>query len=419
MTDPKPTRMTVFARLKQARELDRSLHSETVGGLLLLAGAVVALVWANTPAGDSYLALMDFHFGPGSIGLNLSMTHWASDGLLAIFFFVAGLELKRELLIGDLRDPRHAMLPVIAAACGVAVPAGAYLAFTAGDSEAMGGWAIPAATDIAFALAVLAVIGSHLPRAIRAFLLTLAVVDDLIAIAIIAVFYTSTIHASFLLLTIVPIILFAVVVRVNRLPIALKVVLAIALALLAWYFMFSSGVHATIAGVLLAFTVRVKAKKTDDAGTDEHVPSPADKCLEYIEPLSAGVVVPIFAFCSAGVALVGGGLAGGLGDRVFYAVVVGLVVGKLVGIFGGTWLTVKFTHAKLDPSVAWIDLLGVALLGGIGFTVSLLVGDLSFGTGPRAGHVKFGVLTASLLSAILGACVLVRRNRFYRDDRER
>ncbi|HEX2892885.1 MAG TPA: Na+/H+ antiporter NhaA [Marmoricola sp.] len=388
------------------------LRQETVGGALLLAATVIALVWANSPASGSYEDLRDLRVGPGALHLDLTLGTWAADGLLAIFFFVVGLELKREFVAGDLRRPGRAALPILAAVGGMAVPALIYLAVnaTTGDG-ALQGWAIPTATDIAFALAMLAVISTHLPTALRTFLLTLAVVDDLFAVTIIAVFYTSEVRVLPLLGAVAVIGLFAVAVqrRVRSWWILLP------LALLAWGLMHDSGVHATVAGVLLGFTVPVV--RSQAAGGPEAGPGLAEHFEHRMRPLSAGVAVPVFAFFAAGVTVGGfSGLADALTDRVVLGVIAALVVGKFLGVFGTTYLVARFTRATLDENLDWRDVAGVALLGGIGFTVSLLIGELAFGAGSaRDDHVKVGVLAGSLLAAVLAGVVLRSRNRVYRE----
>lgn len=386
------------------------LRKETVGGALLLVGTVVALVWINSPAAESYIALRDFTFGPESLHLDLSVGAWAADGLLAIFFFVVGLELKREFVAGDLRDPRRAALPILAAVGGVIVPALVYLAVTLGTDGASRGWAIPTATDIAFALAVLAIISTHLPTALRTFLLTLAVVDDLIAVTIIAVAYTSDLLVLPLLAALVPLGLFGL--AAQRRVRAWWVLLPLAAA--TWTLVHASGVHATVAGVLLGFTVPVI--RSQAAGGPDAGPGLAEHFEHRLRPLSAGVAVPIFAFFAAGVEI--GGLTGlreSLTDPIALGIVAGLVIGKPIGIFGTTWLVARFTHASMDENLEWLDVLGLALLAGIGFTVSLLIGDLAFGAGSTADdHVKVGILTGSLVAALIAAVLVKSRDRAYR-----
>jgi NhaA family Na+:H+ antiporter len=286
----------------------------------------------------------------------------------------------------------------------VVVPALVYLALTAGAPGTRSGWAIPVATDIAFALAVLAVIGSHLPRSMRTFLLTLAVVDDLIAITIIAFFYTHGLSSAPLLAAAVPLAAIAVLTRRR----VLAWWLLIPLGLLTWGLVHASGVHATVAGVLVAVVLPVRAR----TGEPE---APAARIEHLVRPFSAGVAVPLFALAAAGVSVSGGGLGDALADPVFAAVVVALVAGKPVGVLVGTWLVARFTRAELDDGLRWSDVAGIGLLAGVGFTVSLLIGELAFGVGSnRDDHVRLAVLAGSLLSAGLAALVLRSRNTTHR-----
>ncbi len=394
----------------EARYIIGELRTETVGGALLLGAALIAIVWANSPWHESYAAVRDFKIAVPGTGVKMSIGHWAADGLLAIFFLVAGIELKREFRAGELSDRAKAIVPVTAALAGVALPAIVYaVSVTAlgGSGDSLSGWAIPTATDIAFALAVLAVIGTHLPPALRAFLLTLAVVDDLVAITIIAIFYSTDIQAWPLLLSLVPIGLFSWVLRRH----ITNPFLLVALALVAWYLVYKSGIHATVAGVLLGLSVPTDRDREFDA---QHF-TLAEHLEHKIRPLSAGVAVPVFAFCAAGVRVVGGGFGEALADPVLIGVVLGLVIGKSVGVFGGTYLVARFTRAELDRDLAWSDVFGLAALSGLGFTVSLLIGELAFGAGTSQDeHVKIGVLLGSLLAAVLAAAVLRRRNAHYR-----
>jgi len=392
----------------EASRIADVLRQETVGGILLLIATVAALLAANL--GDTYADLRDTVIGPHSLHLDLSVGAWAADGLLAIFFFVAGLELKREFVAGDLRDPRRAALPVVAAVGGMAMPALLYVAINAG-SDHLRGWAIPTATDIAFALAVLAVISTHLPSGLRTFLLTLAVVDDLLAITIIAIFYTSDLDVVYLLGAVVPIAAFGAIVQAR----IRAWYLLIPLAVVAWGLVHASGVHATVAGVLLAFTVPVRRRDGADA------PGYAAYLEHRIRPLSAAVAVPVFAFFSAGVAIGGwDGFTSALSDRVTLGIIVGLYLGKTVGITVSTWLMARFTRADLDDDLAWIDIVGLAMLAGVGFTVSLLIGELAFGAATEADeHVKVGVLMGSVISAGLASVILRSRNRHYRRVEER
>ncbi|MBT1092360.1 Na+/H+ antiporter NhaA [Streptomyces sp. Tu102] len=390
-----------------------ALRTETVGGVLLLLAAITALIWANVPAlHDSYESVGHFHLGPEALGLNLSVEHWAADGLLAIFFFVAGIELKRELVAGDLKDPKAAALPVVAALCGMAVPALVYTLTNVTGHGSSAGWAVPTATDIAFALAVLAVIGTSLPSALRAFLLTLAVVDDLFAILIIAIFFTSQINFAALGGAVAGLAVFWLLVRKG----VRGWYVYVPLALVIWGLMYNSGVHATIAGVAMGLMLRCTRREGEEQSPGEHIE-------HLVRPLSAGLAVPLFALFSAGVAVSGGALGDVMAQPETLGVVLGLVVGKTVGIFGGTWLTARFTRASLSDDLEWADVFAVATLAGIGFTVSLLIGELAFaGDATLTDEVKAAVLIGSLIAAILATVLLKIRNAKYRgmvEDEER
>jgi NhaA family Na+:H+ antiporter len=392
--------------LLEVRRIAKILRTETVGGVLLVAAAVLALALANSPWREAYHELSALRVGPASWHLDLTLAEWAADGLLAIFFFVAGLELKREFVAGDLRDPRRAALPVAAAVGGMIAPALLYVAINIVHPDgALAGWAVPVATDIAFALAVLAVVNTHLPAALRTFLLTLAVVDDLLAIAIIAVFYAETLAVLPLVLAVVPLGLFAVLVQRRVRSSWLLLPLAVA----TWVLIHASGVHATVAGVLLAFTVPVERRSSGPG------PGLAEHFEHRWRPISAGVAAPVFAFFAAGVTVVGGvGLGASLRDPVAIGVMVGLVVGKPLGVLAASWSVHRATRASLDDDLSWWDVLGLAILAGIGFTVSLLIGELAFGTDERNDHVRLAVLLGSSTAAVLAAAVLRIRNRKYR-----
>ncbi|MFF9041562.1 Na+/H+ antiporter NhaA [Streptomyces sp. NPDC014892] len=381
-----------------------ALRTETVGGVLLLLAAVTALVWVNVPAlHDSYESVSHFRFGPAALGLDLSVAHWAADGLLAIFFFVAGIELKRELVAGDLKDPRTAALPVIAALCGMAVPALVYTLTNLTGGGSLAGWAVPTATDIAFALAVLAVIGTSLPNALRAFLLTLAVVDDLCAILIIAVFFTDDLNFAALGGAFVGLSVVWLLLRKG----VRGWYVYVPLALVVWGLMYNSGVHATIAGVAMGLMLRCTRREGEEHSPGEHIE-------HLVRPLSAGLAVPLFALFSAGVAVSGGALAKVFTQPETLGVVLGLVVGKAVGIFGGTWLTARFTRASLSEDLSWPDVFAVSSLAGIGFTVSLLIGELAFENDEvLTDGVKAAVLTGSLVAAVLATVLLKLRNAKY------
>lgn len=386
-----------------------ALRTETVGGMLLLVAAIAALILANTPLSGVYSDIKDFSFGPQALHLHLSVESWATDGLLTIFFFVAGIELKRELVAGELRDPKAAALPVVAALCGMAAPALVYVAVNASGGS-LRGWAVPTATDIAFALAVLAVIGTALPAALRAFLLTLAVVDDLGAIVIIAVFFTKDINLIALGLSFAGLALFWLLHHKG----VRGAYIYLPLGLVIWALMHASGVHATVAGVAMGLMLRCTVREGEDR-------SPAERIEHRVRPLSAGLAVPVFALFAAGVPISGGAVADVFTRPETLGVVLGLVVGKAVGVFGGSWCAARFTKAELNEDLAWADVFAVAALAGIGFTVSLLIGELAFPDAPAlAEEVKAAVLIGSLCAALLAGILLKLRNnryqRLYQDE---
>ncbi|MCT2591017.1 Na+/H+ antiporter NhaA [Streptomyces sp. N2-109] len=394
----------------ERRKLGDALRTETLGGMMLLGAAVVALILANTPLSDTYQSVSDHHFGIPALGLDLSMGHWASDGILTIFFFVAGIELKRELLVGELRKPAAAALPVIAAVCGMVVPALFYVAVNIPGNGQMDGWAVPMATDIAFALGVLAVIGTNLPSGIRAFLLTLAIVDDLGAILVIAVFYTSSLNWYAFAGAVAGLALFWVMHHKLRIR---GWYVYVPLALVIWALMYNSGVHATVAGVAMGMLLRVHLRK-DAEGNDAEEVSPAEHIEHLIRPLSAGFAVPVFALFAAGVSVSGSALGEAVKQPEALGVAAGLVLGKIIGVFGGTYLAARFTRAQLNPDLSWSDVAGVSMLAGIGFTVSLLVTELAFTDEGTIEHVKAAVLIGSLISAVAACLLLKVRDAKYR-----
>lgn len=414
---PRAERPRLFSALTPGgeRNLLDTLRAERTGGLLLLAGALVALVWANSPWSAAYSTVSDTVVGPSALHLDLSLSGWATDGLLAVFFFVVGVELKREIVDGELRRLRTAVVPVVAAVGGMAAPALLYVAVNAGaGGDTLRGWAVPTATDIAFAVAVLSVVGRSLPSSLRAFLLTLAVVDDLLGIVIIAVVYTDALHLVWLGASLLAVAAFAVLVRVRRRGAtgALATVALLVLAVAAWALMHASGVHATIAGVALGLTAPALAR----TGERESV---AERLEHRWRPVSAGFAVPVFALFAAGVPLADGALGAALGDPVAQGVALGLVVGKPLGILAATWLVARFTRAELAPELHWRDIGAVGLLAGIGFTVSLLIGELAFGAGsPHDEHLKVAILVASATAAVLGGTALAWRDRHHRQAQE-
>lgn len=377
------------------------LRDETVGGLLLIAAAIIALAWANSPWGNSYASLVELRIGPDSLDLNLSLGVWAADALLAIFFFVVGLELKHELVVGSLSKASQAIVPAAAALGGMVVPALIFIGINASSGD-LTGWGIPMATDIAFALAVLAVFGRRLPVALRAFLLTLAVVDDLGAIAVIAVFYSDKFSWAWFLAAFAAFLVYAFAQRARW----TSPWFYVPLALLAWYFTFRSGVHATVAGVILGLLTRVRT----DPGEES---SPADRLAHRIHPWSAGIAVPVFAFLAAGVDLRALGLIDALAEPVALGILVGLVIGKPLGVFTTAWLTARFTRASLAPGIAWRDVAAIGVLAGIGFTVALLIAELGYEASALLGPAKAAILTASVIATLLAAIVLTARRRHY------
>lgn len=398
------------------RGIRSTARSDVFAGVLLLTATVAALVLANSPGASWYESVRDFRFGIPELHLDLSVGAWAADGLLAIFFFVVGLELKEEFVAGQLRDPRRAALPIAAAVGGVIVPAVIFVALNAGSGpEALRGWAIPTATDIAFAVAVLAVVGRFLPPALRVFLLTLAIIDDLIAITIIATFYTETISGPWIALALLPLAGFAMAVQKGiHSPWVL-----LPLAVATWVCIHASGVHATVAGVLLGFVVPVeptaqaRIRKGTDANGEPLYDGMAAHLADRWGVVATLFAVPVFAFFAAGVEIGGiDGLRSAFADPITLGIVAGLVLGKPIGILLTTFLLSRARAFRLDETIRWGDLTGMSFLAGIGFTVSLLVGELAFGASSVADeHVKIGVLVGSLTAAVLGGAVLASRNR--------
>jgi Na+:H+ antiporter, NhaA family len=367
--------------------------------MILLGATVVALLWANSPWRDAYQAIRDVHIGPEALHLSLSIGDWAKDGLLALFFFVAGLELKRELVVGELSTFRAAILPVLAALGGMIVPIGLAIAVGAGAPGMAEAWAIPAATDIAFALGVLAITASALPSSARVFLLSLAVVDDLGAIVIIGVLFTTGFDLIAAAVAVALLALYAYL-QHKRIQTAW---LYVPIALATWVAVHQSGVHATVAGVALGLLTRVKKDPYERE-------APALRLEHRLQPWSAGLAVPVFALFAAGVPVSPDALGQLFQDRVALAVIVGLVVGKLIGIFGSTFAAVKLGVAAKPTDMGWRDMLAVSMLGGVGFTVSLLIADQAL-DGPAAERAKAAVLLASAVASLLAAGMLVRRSR--------
>jgi len=404
-------------------EFARFLRTETTGGLIMLAAAVLALITANSPLADLYQRVRDTTIGPASLHLDLTIGQWATDGLLTIFFLVVGLELKRELVTGELRHLRQALLPVFAAIGGMAVPALVFLLVSAGTPGASDGWAIPVATDIAFALAVLALTASALPSSVRIFLLSLAVVDDLGAILIIAVVYTAHVAIGPLLVSVAAVAGYWLLQYLrrpgarrrhasllpHRLVYWLRVtrlvpLVSIALGVVAWAALHASGIHATLAGVAIAFATRVKP-----GPGEEETPCLA---LEHrLQPISAGLCVPLFAFFASGVAVDPEALRALADDQVAWGVIAGLIIGKAVGVLVGSGLAVLLRLATLPADMHWRDLTAVSLLAGCGFTVSLLITELAYAGTDRHPRVILAVLLGSLTSSLLAVGALRIRVR--------
>jgi NhaA family Na+:H+ antiporter len=383
-------------------EFARYLRTETVGGVILLVATAVALVWANSPWADGYRAMRETVVGPAALHLDLTLAQWATDGLLAVFFFVVGLELKRELVIGELSTRSQALLPVAAALGGMLVPAALALLVGRGAPGMDQAWAIPVATDIAFALGVLALAGTALPASARIFLLALAVVDDLGAIVVIAVVFSAGLNLVALGAAAALALLHWWLQRRRVRTAWLYVPIAVA----TWVAVHEAGVHATLAGVVLGLLTRVRP----DPGERE---APAIRLEHRLQPWSAALCVPLFALFAAGVPVGPDALRAVVAEPVAQAVAAGLLLGKVVGIFGASYLTVRLTPASRPAGLSWRDVLAVSMLGGVGFTVSLLLAELSL-DGPDVDTAKAAVLLASAAAALVGAAVLAVRSRAHR-----
>lgn len=373
------------------------LRLESASGLLLVAATVLAMLVENSPASVWYDDLLKVPIAVqiGSFVIAKPLLMWINDGLMALFFFLVGLEIKREVLDGELSNPQQIVLPAVAAIGGMAVPAAVYSLFNFNDPVAMQGWAIPAATDIAFALGVLSLLGERVPAALKLFLLTLAIIDDLGAIIIIALFYTEGLSGLSLLVAMGAIAVLYVMNRRGVMSTASYLLVGVVL----WAAVLKSGVHATLAGVVLAFFIPLR---TPDAAT----PSPLRRLEHDLHPAVAYAILPIFAFANTGIALSGLSPADLL-EPIPLGIAAGLFLGKLVGVFGCAWLTIKSGLARLPEHSSWLDLLGVSILCGIGFTMSLFISSLAFENVPHNfTHDRLGILVGSLLSASVGYLVL-------------
>ncbi|MEM9466215.1 MAG: Na+/H+ antiporter NhaA [Actinomycetota bacterium] len=439
--DPSPLTW-IGGERRLARRVGRPVREflaiEAAGGMMLILATVVALLWANSPWSDSYRDFLDFHitleFGT-LLTIDESVEHWVNDGLMVIFFFVVGLEIKRELIGGELRDPRAAALPAVAALGGMIVPALIYFAINSGGPGA-DGWGIPMATDIAFAIGVVSLLGNRVPSAMKVFLLTLAIVDDIGAIAVIAIFYTSDVSVGWLLTAIglVGLVLLMKAARIWYIP--LYVIVGVVL----WFAVFESGVHATIAGVVLGLIAPAHPLRSyandetwHDCDEDVHVGaavsgratasvvrranfelreqvSVAERLQHTLHPFSSFLIIPIFALVNAGIEISSDSLSNAVRSEVTLGVVFGLIVGKFIGVSLFTWLAVRSGFFALPRGATFTHVLGLALIAGIGFTVSLFITGLAFDSPDVIDDAKLGILAASTIAALVGSLVLSRGN---------
>ena len=406
-----------------AQPLVRFLNIEAAGGILLVVATVIALVWANSPWRDSYTSFWSTTIGVdvGSYRFEEDLAHVVNDLLMALFFFVVGMEIKRELVVGELRDRRAVALPAMAALGGMLVPAAIYLAFNASGDGARG-WGIPMATDIAFALGVVAILGHRVPPAVKVLLLTLAIVDDIGAIAVIAIFYSDGLRPSLLIAAVAVTGLVAMMhrVRIGYPPIIVLTGLAL------WLVVYESGVHATIAGVVLGLLTPARPMQTDleadqivdvlenrdDLQVDEvratarligASVSACDRLIDALHPWTSYVIVPVFALANAGIALSGDAIANP--SSILVGVTVALVAGKLIGITSFSWFAVRLGFARLPAGARWSHIAGVGAVAGIGFTVSLFITGLAFDTDALQADAKIGILAASILAAVIGSII--------------
>ena len=372
------------------------VHHEAAGGLVLMVAAAAALIASNSPLAWLYDGFLETPVGVrvGPLAIDKPLLLWINDGLMAVFFFLVGLEIKRELLRGELSTFGQAVLPALAAVGGMVVPAAIYVGINAGDPAALKGWAIPTATDIAFSVGVLALLGSRVPASLKIFLLALAIIDDLGAIVIIALFYTEHLSPASLALAAAGI---AVLWALNARGVSRPAPYVLT-GLFIWVCVLKSGVHATLAGVVVALAIPLTSETAEQ-------PSLLEQLEESLHPWVAFAVLPLFAFANAGVALQGLSLAK-LAEPVPLGIALGLLVGKPLGIFGATWLAVKSGLAARPEGASWGQLLGIGTLGGIGFTMSLFIGMLAFPDPAYAAQLRLGVLAGSLLSAGLGYLLL-------------
>lgn len=381
------------------------VQSESASGLLLVLMAIIAFAWANSPWAAGYETLKHYGIsvGWGRFALSQSLLHWVNDGLMALFFLMVGLEIKREVIDGDLSDARAALLPVLAAFGGMVIPALIYVAVNRDAAAGLDGWGIPMATDIAFSLGIMALLGKRVPQGLKVFLTALAIVDDLGAVIVIAVFYSHGLDWASL--GVVMLIWLAALFYGRRRGHRLGVYAL--LGLVMWFFMLRSGIHATVAGILLALALPLnrRGRTRSDTGAGS---APLHRMEHLLEPWVAYFIVPVFALFNAGFSLAG---EAAFTQPVILGAFLGLLLGKPLGVFGSSWLAVKLNLAQLPPAVSWTHLLGAGVLAGIGFTMSLFVADLAFGQSQLLDYAKLGVLCASLVSALLGLLILIFASR--------
>lgn len=378
-----------MSKLINLRSFKEFFESSTGGGILLMVCVVLALIVANSPLGDSLLTLLSTQVGfeNESIHLKYSIKQWIDDGLMAIFFLLVGLEIKRELVEGELASPKKAALPIFAAVGGALLPAAIYGILNFSE-DTHHGWGIPMATDIAFALAVISMLDKRVPASLKVFLAALAIVDDLLAILVIAIFYSSDLHLTYLLYAGI---LFLIQIGFNKFGV--KNILAYVIpGVFMWYFIHHSGVHATIAGVLTAMTLPT---------TEDDVESPLERLEHLIAKPVNFIIIPLFAFVNTAIVL-SADMFGGLTSRMGMGIILGLILGKSLGIFSTCWICVKSGISSLPEGAKWSHMFGVGLLGGIGFTMSIFVSMLSFSDALHIEEAKLAILVASLLAGVLG-----------------
>jgi NhaA family Na+:H+ antiporter len=390
-------------RRKVLTPLQDFLHDEAAGGIVLVACAIAAVVWANSPWADTYASFWGHYLtlGWGPAALTEDLQHWVNDGLMALFFFVVGLEIKRELAVGELHDPRAAALPAAAALGGVLLPAAIFLVLAQG--EAMSGWGIPMATDIAFAAGVLALLGDRVPGGAKLLLLSVAIVDDIIAITVIAIFYTDAVSLLWLAVAVVGL---GAVLVLRQLGFA-AIWPYVLVGIVVWVATLESGVHATIAGVALGLLT-----PAGDVGGRNVL-----SLLEHrLHPWSAFLIVPLFALANAGVDFRGGLLGEAASSSLTWAIVLGLVVGKILGISAAVWLAIRTGLGKLPQGVQPAQVVGVAAVAGIGFTVSLFIADLAYDDAALTEIAKVGIFAGSLLAGAIGAALMFFAGSTSSDD---